>query len=228
MRAVTAILDRSALLGAAALAALTGAAWVAVAADVGAAAMAPAAFLFGWFVMMVAMMLPSAMPLVLLYARQHRAEPLVAGYLLVWAGAGIPVYALHRAVDLMMVPAVAVAAVLIGAGIYQLTPLKTACLRRCRSPVGFLMQRWRSGGFRLGVEHGAYCVGCCWGLMAVLVVAGAMGFAWAAAIALLVFAEKVLPAGPWVARGAAGALVALGIAVAVDPDLATKLTGNEM
>lgn len=225
---MTFVLGRATVVAAAALAALAGAAWIALAADVGADAMAPPAFLLGWLMMMTAMMLPSVAPLVLLYARQRRPEPLVAGYLLVWLAAGVPVYALHRAVDLMAVPAGAVAAVLIAAGIYQLTPLKTACLRRCRSPVSFLMERWRSGAFRLGVEHGGYCVGCCWGLMAILVVAGAMGIAWAAAIALVVFAEKVLPAGPWVARAAAAVMIGLGVAVAADPDLAMRLTGSGM
>ena len=207
---------------------VTVAAWLALAADVGGDAAAAPAFLLGWLVMMAAMMLPSITPLVLLYARQHRPAPLVFGYLLVWVAVGVPVYALHTAVDLMAVPAAAVAAVLVAAGVYQLTPLKTACLSRCRSPVSFLVERWGRGPFRLGLEHGAYCVGCCWGLMAVLVVAGAMGFAWAAAIALVVFVEKVLPAGPWVARVAAAVLIGLGIAIAADPDLAMKLTRNEM
>ena len=212
---MNAVFDRSTVVGLAGLTALTAGAWAALAAGAGTDAMTPAAFLFGWLVMMTAMMLPSVAPLVLLYARQRHPAPLVAGYLLVWLAIGIPVYALHRAVDLMTVPARAIAAVLVGAGLYQLTPLKTACLRRCRSPVAFLIQRWGRGAFRLGVEHGAYCVGCCWGLMAVLVVAGAMGIAWAAAIALVVFAEKVLSAGARLAPLTGGALVVAGAVVAV-------------
>ena len=209
------VLVRPAYASLALLAAVTAAAWVALAADVGADAVAPGAFLLGWLVMMTAMMLPSVAPLVLLYARQARPEPLVAGYLLVWGAIGLPVYALHRAVDLMMVPSAAVAAVLVGAGVYQLTPLKAACLRRCRSPVSFLLQRFGRSPLRLGAEHGAYCVGCCGALMAVLVLAGAMGLVWAAAIALVVFAEKVLPGGERLAWVSAGALVAGGVAVLI-------------
>ncbi len=185
-------------------------------------------FVLVWLTMMTAMMLPSVAPLVLLHARQRRPEPLAAGYLLVWTAVGVAVYALNATFDLMAVPPAAVAAVFVAAGLYQLTPLKSACLSRCRSPGSFLVERWGRNPFRLGLEHGAYCVGCCWGLMAVLVVAGAMGFAWAAAIALVVFAEKVLPAGLWAARLTAAVLIALGVAVALDPDLAMVLNGNEM
>jgi predicted metal-binding membrane protein len=94
--------------------------------------------------------------------------------------------------------------------------------------VSFLIARWGRGPLRLGAEHGAYCVGCCWGLMTVLVVAGAMQLAWAAAIALVVFVEKVLPPSRWVEAATAGALVGLGVAVAVDPELAMVLNGSEM
>ena len=221
-------LARTNLASVALLAGIAAASWALLAAGVGREAPGALAFFAGWTLMMVAMMLPSAAPLVLLYARQRRAEPVAAGYVLVWALVGVPVYVLSSAVELMAVPAAAVAAVLVGAGVYQLTPLKTACLRRCRSPVSFLVERWGRGGFRLGVEHGTYCVGCCWGLMAVLVVAGAMGFAWAAAIALVVFVEKVLPAGTWAARATAAILITLGVAVAVEPELARVLSGNEM
>ena len=225
---MNAILGRATIFAGASLAAVTIAAWAALAAGVGGEAMAPAPFLLGWLLMMAAMMLPSVAPLVLLYATQHRPAALVAGYLVVWLAIGVPVYALHRAVDLMEVPAPAVAAVLVAAGVYQLTPLKRACLTRCRSAVSFLMLRWGRGPLRLGAEHGAYCVGCCWGLMTVLVVAGAMQLAWAAAIALVVFVEKVLPPARWVDVATAGGLVALGVAVAVDPDLAMLLNGSEM
>jgi predicted metal-binding membrane protein len=157
--------------------------------------------------MMTAMMLPSAAPLVLLYGPRGRGR-LVLGYLLVWAAIGLPVYALASAVDLMDVPAAAVAAVLAAAGVYQLTPLKDVCLRACRSPLDFVALRWGRGALRLGAEHGAYCVGCCWALMAVLVVAAAMSVTAAAVIAAVVFAEKVLPAGEWTARVAGLALLA--------------------
>ena len=174
-----------------------------------------APFLAGWAAMMAAMMLPSASALVLLYARQGKAAPLAGAYLLVWTALGVPVFALHRSVGLMEIPVEAVGAVLVAAGVYQLTPLKAACLRRCRSPIDFLAVRWRRGPFRLGLEHAVYCLGCCIGLMAVLVGAAAMSLAAAAAVALLVFAEKVLPGGERVALLAGGALVATGIVVVV-------------
>jgi predicted metal-binding membrane protein len=125
------------------------------------------------------------------------------------------VYALAAGVDLMNVPAAAAAALLAAAGTYQFTRLKTVCLRSCRSPLDFIAMRWGHGPFRLGVEHGAYCVGCCWALMAVLVGAAAMSITAAAFIAVIVFAEKVLPAGEWVARVAGFALLATAIHVLV-------------
>ena len=174
----------------------------------------PVAFLGGWVVMMAAMMLPSMAPLVLVYGPRGRAR-LVLGYLLVWAAAGIPVYAVASAVDLMMVPAAAVATVLAVAGVYQFTTLKDVCLRACRSPLDFIAVRWGRGPLRLGVAHGVYCVGCCWALMAVLVGAAAMSLWAAALIAALVFAEKVLPMGEWTARLAGLALIAAAIFVLV-------------
>lgn len=208
------------------LASVAAASWVLLAAGVGRDAPAAPAFLAGWTLMMAAMMLPSALPLVALYGRTRRPEPVAAGYLVVWAAFGVPVYALAAVRDVMDLPSNAVAATLVAAGVYQLTPLKSACLRRCRSPVSFLLERWGRNPFRLGVEHGAYCVGCCWALMAVLVVASAMGLGWAAAIALVVFAEKVLPAGALTARIASAILIALGVAVAVAPGIAAALTAN--
>jgi predicted metal-binding membrane protein len=170
-----------------------------------------------WTVMMAAMMLPSTSPLVLLYARQSTATSstlLTAGYVAVWAGVGLAAYGID-----MRLPDPSnrvVGAVLIGAGLYQLTPLKTACLKRCRNPADFLVTHWRRGrvgALRLGVEHGAYCVGCCWALMGVLVVAGSMSLAWVVAIALVVAGEKLLPAGQLFGRlGGVGLLVA-GIVV---------------
>jgi predicted metal-binding membrane protein len=195
------------------LAAVTLGAWV-VLVHLDTTAARLAAFLLAWTVMMVAMMLPSAAPLVLLY-RQRGRPRLVLGYLLVWSGIGVPVYALARAVDLMAVPAGVVAAVLATAGAYQFTPLKDVCLRVCRSPLDFLALRWGRGPVRLGLEHGAYCVGCCWALMAVVVVAAAMSVTAAAVVAAVVFAEKVLPAGRWTARAAGCALVAAAVVVLV-------------
>ncbi|MEP6978902.1 MAG: DUF2182 domain-containing protein [Thermoleophilia bacterium] len=177
-------------------------------------AMQPVAFLVAWTVMMAAMMLPSTAPLVLVYGPRGRGR-LVLGYLLVWAAIGVPVYAIARAVDLMMVPAAAVATVLAVAGVYQFTPLKDVCLRACRSPLDFIAVRWGRGPLRLGVAHGVYCVGCCWALMAVLVGAAAMSLPVAAVIAVLVLAEKVLPAGEWTARAAGVALFAAAIIVLI-------------
>jgi predicted metal-binding membrane protein len=172
-----------------------------------------------WTVMMAATMLPSASPLVVLYARRSNTVDsvlLAAGYLLTWGAVGAAAYMLD-----MRLPEpgdAAVGMVLVAAGAYQLTPLKAACLRRCRSPVDFLVSHWRSGplgALRMGLEHGAFCIGCCWALMVVLVVAGSMSLGWVVAIALAVAAEKLLPAGEWLGRAGGIALVAAGIAVAL-------------
>jgi predicted metal-binding membrane protein len=170
-----------------------------------------------WTVMMAAMMLPSTSPLVLLYGRQSTAMSsalLTTGYVAVWAGVGLAAYGID-----MRLPEPSnrvVGAVLIGAGLYQLTPLKTACLRRCRNPADFLVTHWRRGrigALRLGVEHGAYCVGCCWALMGVLIVAGSMSLAWVVAIALVVAGEKLLPAGQLLGRLGGVGLLFAGIVV---------------
>jgi predicted metal-binding membrane protein len=180
----------------------------------GEAGMGAPAFLGAWLVMMAAMMLPSAAPLVLVYRRG--ASPtatgaLTAGYLALWAAVGVAAYAADSSLEGSRLSAL----VLVGAGLYELTPLKARFLQQCRDPAGFLMTRWRggpAGAFRLGVEHGLFCLGCCWALMAVLVVSAAMGLAWAAVIALAVFAEKVLPGDRIWRLAIAGALLGLGIA----------------
>jgi predicted metal-binding membrane protein len=185
-----------------------------------------------WAVMMVGMMTPSAAPVVLLFAGMRRgvgAHPVpavvvafVAGYLLVWAlfsvAAALAQWALHQAALLspMMTTSSARlgAAILIAAGIYQLTPVKGTCLRHCRSPLGFLMAHWRegtAGALRMGLAHGAYCLGCCWALMCVLFVVGVMNLVWVAAIAIFVLVEKVGPAGIWIARVAGVAMIAAGV-----------------
>ena len=206
---------RAAPATAAAVALVATASWVALVVSGGSFGMGAPAFVAAWTLMMVAMMLPSAAPLVLLYARRGRAELLAAGYLSTWAALGIPIYALTEAFDLMMAPSGVAAAVLVAAGVYQLTPLKDACLRQCRGPVDFLVARWGRSAFRIGVEHGAYCVGCCWALMAVLVVAAAMDLRWAAAIAAVVAAEKLLPRGRLLARLGGVALVVLRVLIIV-------------
>ena len=150
-----------------------------------------AGFLASWTLMMAAMMLPSIAPLVLLY-RGSRTM-MAAGYLTVWAIVGLlPYWAM--AWTMRAEPGQS-GVVLAAAGVYELTPLKTACLRHCQSPATFLLQRFTRHPLLLGIEHGIWCLGCCLGLMAVLVFAAAMDLRWAAAIAAIVFAQKVLPIG---------------------------------
>ncbi len=123
-----------------------------------------------------------------------------------------------------------VAGILAIAAVYQFTPLKQACLRQCRSPLDFLIHRWRGPGafeaLRLGAGHGAYCVGCCWGLMAVLVIAGAMSLLWVVLIALIVFVEKLMPFGERSAQVTGAGLGLLATFVAVHPDLSMLLRGG--
>jgi predicted metal-binding membrane protein len=186
-----------------------------------------------WATMMVAMMLPSAAPMILLVnsvlrRRRERASPaapisiFVGGYMLVWtafsAAAALAQCGLHHTA--MLSPAMASTSPVLGgllllvAGVYQWLPIKAACLGRCRSPLEFLGTHWREGlggALMMGVRHGLYCVGCCWALMALLFVAGVMNLFWVAAIAALVLVEKVVPAGPWVGRVAGVALAGWGV-----------------
>jgi predicted metal-binding membrane protein len=209
-----------------------------------------AAYLAAWGVMMAAMMLPSATPMIALYgaisrnasrSEQKGASTILFAlvYLAAWVAFGLPVYAASRLVAWAadMYPAVGalfpygVAAVLLAAGLFQFSPLKRACLRVCQSPLGFLMGHWRSGyagTLRMAWEHAAYCAGCCWALMVVLVAAGAMSLPWVLLIAVLVFAEKLLPYGQWTARIIGGALIGLALLVVARPDLAALLRGPGM
>jgi predicted metal-binding membrane protein len=208
-----------------------------------------ALFTAHWGVMMAAMMLPGAAPMILLYRTVSRRlssqgdrllpTPLFAGvYLLLWLAAGLPVYAGYVAVGWLAgrwpgfhdASPYAVAAVLAAAGAYQFTAAKRACLRHCESPMEFLMRRWRSGyraTLGLAARHGAYCIGCCWGLMAILVAAGAMSLPWVAVITVVVVAEKVLPYAGWTARAVGAALLLLALAVALRPELAGTLRGHQ-
>lgn len=185
-----------------------------------------------WAVMMVAMMLPSAAPMILMFARvnwKRRAQerPFVPtsvfllGYLAVWTAfsalATIVQWGLHAAALLspMMVSTSPIlgGVLLVTAGLYQWAPLKHACLYQCRSPLGFLSSEWREGtrgAFVMGVRHGWYCTGCCWSLMALLFVLGVMNLLWVAAIAAFVLLEKVVPAGAWVGRAAGVLLIGWG------------------
>ncbi len=175
-----------------------------------------------WTVMMVAMMVPSATPMVLMFTSIYRKrceqeEPVVStgmfllGYLSAWAWysalATFGQWGLHSAALLspMMVSTSPIfgGALLLTAGIFQFTPLKYACLTRCRSPLGFLLNEWREGirgAFIMGLRSGNYCVVCCWALMSLMFVAGVMSLLWMAAIAAFVLVEKVTPRGQWVSR----------------------------
>jgi predicted metal-binding membrane protein len=197
------------------------------------------AYVGAWAFMMAAMMLPSAIPMIALYAvtqrgsapaiRAARAVSFALVYLAVWALTGVPIYV--AGLGLMAVGprtlAYVTAAVLVAAGVFQFTPLKRMCLRHCRSPLGFLLDgRWRPGwrgGLALAWRHSLHCLGCCWALMLVLVVAGAMGLPWVLAIACVVAAEKLLPNGERFGRGTGFVLALLGVAVAAHPGLAIAL-----
>jgi predicted metal-binding membrane protein len=200
------------------------------------------AFVAGWTIMMAAMMLPSALPMIGLYAATQRnttssnptALPVALFtliYLGLWAVTGVPIYLASVVLSLLAsdVRAYAIAGLLVAAGTFQLSPLKQVCLRRCRSPLGFFLGHWR-GGWRgalaMGWAHAAYCLGCCWALMVVLVGAGAMGLVWVLLIAAIVAGEKLLPRGEWIARAAGLALLLLGAAVAVRPEVAVALRGG--
>ncbi len=190
-----------------------------------------------WAVMMVAMMVPSAAPMVLTFLavnrrRQAAAQPFVpvgiflAAYVTVWAAyaalAATAQWRLHEAAFLSSKMAanspIFSGSLLLAAGLFQWTPLKRACLKGCRSPLSFLMSQWRegvAGAFTMGLRHGAYCVGCCWILMALLFVAGVMNLLWVALIALFVLAEKLLPHGELISQIAGFVMVAVGITLIV-------------
>ncbi len=186
-----------------------------------------------WWVMMAAMMLPSAAPTILLFAalnrkmneRGHAAVPagvFASAYVTVWGGFSVLATLLQMKLDqaALLDPVMASASVALGgvlllaAGVYQLTPLKYACLRHCRSPIHFLSHRWKKGprgAFLMGLEHGAFCLGCCWVLMALLFVGGVMNLYWIAGLAAYVLAEKLLPHGQRTVRVTGVALIGAGL-----------------
>jgi predicted metal-binding membrane protein len=189
-----------------------------------------------WAVMMVAMMVPSVAPLILMFARARRrqgvdrvvgsAAILLLGYLVVWFGfsglAALAQWGFHGAAVLspmMASTSPAFGGVLLTvAGVFQFTPLKRACLAHCRSPMGLLLSEWRAGGWgtlAIGLKHGVRCVGCCWALMALLFVAGVMNLLWVAAIAAFVLLERTAPMGAMLGRVTGAALVVAGIALLV-------------
>jgi predicted metal-binding membrane protein len=190
----------------------------------------------GWFIgiwvtMMAAMMLPSAAPTVLMFSRIRRGAntwTFVFGYLLAWTSYGLAAYAVYRAIRASAPSFLArgrsrpwvAGGALAAAGLYQLTPLKAACLRHCRSPLHFLLhgRPGRLGAVRMGIEHGGYCVGCCTGLMLALFARGVMSLFWMAVVAVAILVEKGVPGGDAFARLLAVVLVALGIWVAASPE----------
>lgn len=201
--------------------------------DMAGMSMSAALMFLMWWVMMVGMMLPSALPMTLTFATVNRRRRergsayvptavFVCGYLAAWGAFSLAAtgaqWALERAA--LMLPMQHLTSPMLGgllfvaAGAYQLTPLKHACLHRCRSPLSFVLERWRDGtggALRMGAEHGAYCLGCCAFLMALLFVGGVMNLAWAGAIAAVVLLEKLVPAGEAVARAAGVLAIGLGV-----------------
>jgi predicted metal-binding membrane protein len=198
-------------------------------------------FLAIWITMMVAMMFPTAAPMIVTFhklqvGKRQRGEAFVStwifvsAYLLVWGLAGVAAYAGALAAEAVAVrtalsPAAAARVggmVLVAAGFYQLTPLKDLCLAKCRTPISFIMTSWRdgaAGALRMGLLHGAYCLGCCWLLFVILFPLGIMNIAAMAVITLVIFAEKTLPWGRAAVRAAAVALIAYGSAVVAAPQL---------
>ena len=189
-----------------------------------------------WAVMMVAMMLPGAAPMILLAAALDRRRGAAVatrhsalfafGYLLVWGGFSLAATLLQWGLDEAGLLSETMAAgnrilaggVLVAAGVYEWTPLKNACLSHCRSPLAFLVQHWRPGGLaalQVGMRHGLFCLGCCWMLMALLFVGGLMNLFWVAAIALLVLIEKTMPWGGRMSRVAGIVLALWGVTALV-------------
>ncbi len=198
-------------------------------------------FLGVWIVMMAAMMFPSVAPTVALYSRMTRERSLVSpllfstGYLITWAGVGLLAFTLALGGSWIAGDFLAwdrggrwaAGATLVVAALYELTPLKNVCLGKCRSPLGFLLGSWRegrSGSLRMGARHGAWCVGCCWALMASLFALGVMSIAWMAFIAGLIAAEKTLPWRSVATYGTAALLLSLGVLLLAAPDLIPALT----
>jgi predicted metal-binding membrane protein len=203
------------------------------------AGMSAGLFLAMWVAMMAAMMFPTAAPMVLMFARVHagkrrRGQAFVptwvftGAYLALWTAFGAVAYLLAEAASTWLgrstsgsaeVARVGAVAVVL-AGLYQLTPLKRVCLRHCRSPLAFVTQHWRegrAGSFLMGLQHGLYCLGCCWLLFVLLFPIGVMNLAAMLLITALIFAEKILPAGERTARVAAAALIGYGVLILALP-----------
>ena len=190
-----------------------------------------------WWVMMIAMMVPSAAPMILLYARARRQTrksrlqdstivptgAFTSGYLVCWLAFSVIATSLQWTLEqaglvhslLMWSTSNTLSGIfLMAAGIYQLTPIKNVCLKHCRSPLHFLMHHWREtsfGVFRMGLEHGSFCVGCCWFLMVLLFVGGTMNLFWIAGLAVFVLIEKVSRFGMWIGRAAGVLMLGAGL-----------------
>ena len=198
-------------------------------------------FVGAWVVMMAAMMFPSVAPTVALYARMTRKRsplsPLcfTAGYLATWGAVGAFAFAIAVVGDRVAGDVLAwdragrwfAAATLLGAAVYELTPLKDVCLGKCRSPLGFLLGAWRegwAGALQMGAKNGAWCVGCCWALMASLFALGVMSIAWMAFVAGLIAAEKTVPWRRVATYGTAAMLLTLGVLLLAAPEAVPALT----
>lgn len=194
---------------------------------------------FMWWIMMIAMMTPSAAPTILLYARAYRHEnragkieqpspqtfAFALGYLVAWLGFSLVATGLQWALEragilhatmMWSIEPLATASLLLAAGVYQLTPSKSVCLEHCRSPAQFLAANFQPGArgaLRMGMRHGAFCLGCCWLLMALLFAGGIMNLVWIAGLSIIVLVEKILPHGPAIARTLGVVMVATGLLV---------------
>ena len=204
------------------------------------------AFVGMWLVMMVAMMLPSSYPTLLLHRTVYRKRnPNASGgtflfalaYFLIWTASGAFFYLGYLSIGLMRshVPGSDVAILraagfaLILSGLYQCSWLKRACLRHCRNPLHFVMEHWHDGKFgslRMGAVHGVYCFGCCWGLMVILFVMGIMHLGWMAAVGALILIEKVLPSGKWIPNAIGVLFVAAGGVVVLFPNTLFRLSSH--
>ncbi len=198
-------------------------------------------FLGVWVVMMAAMMLPSVAPTVALYSHMTKARTPAAplfftlGYLVSWTGVGLLAFAFAKAGGSLSSDVLAwdragrwvAGATLIGAAVYELTPLKNACLGKCRSPLGFLLGSWRdgaTGGLQMGMRHGGWCIGCCWALMVSLFALGVMSIVWMAFVAALIAFEKFIPFRRAATYGTAGVLLVIGVLLFAAPNAIPALT----
>jgi predicted metal-binding membrane protein len=205
-------------------------------------------YITAWVVMMAAMMFPSIWPMVVIYARVQRGKQerrqdvpvgattlFVCGYLVTWTAAGLVGFAVFEAARSLSIDALSwdrggpylAGGVIVAAAVYQLTPLKDVCLSKCRSPLMFVLTSWqpgRLGALRMGIEHGAWCVGCCWALMAALFALGVMSVGWMVFIAALIALEKLLPWKEVANRSIAVLLLVLGLTVAFAPEDVPGLT----